>query len=296
MSDIIINEEVFKKIATKMNQRFAVELVLALGDKYPELHVDECMFKHTKVLNMCAETMGFTNFHHIQKYFNKEAKQIDNEKNQKNFFKRIEENLLYSFLLQSMNEESWNDIWIKRSQILLDIGVKLFYWRMEKENFNPTSKELENCFDLDVLIEYTTKEDLDEQIKSAISAYLISLPGYMSNYKYPDKIPNTVYEQHGYLKIQFISILNLLHKLDFDLHILNKDYLKNKDESYLEYFEIFSEIRKEIDEGFKNIEILTINDLLNIYISVLSIKKRKSIIKILEYSIKNQDIIKKLIK
>lgn len=228
MSNVIINELNFKKIAAKYNELFSVHIVTSpLGTKYPELFVGECKAKHTESLEMLAESMGFNNFHHIQEYFKKETKQIANLDNQNNFFLSMSEELLSSFLKNSLPNEE--DMWSNRAIILLNVAVALFYHRIKNEkNFSPTSYNLETCFECDTLHQYS-KQDVvvGGELKKLINSYLCSLPGWRANSD-DYKKSSTTTEQHGYLQMQFSNTFYLLHKLDYDLTLLSKSIIDEK--------------------------------------------------------------------
>lgn len=295
MSNVIINEVKFKKIAKIINQRYATAIICGkVGEKYPELSIDECVLPHNSILNALAEAFGFNNYDHIQKIFNKEENNKEKSKKvESNAILKMDKSLLSGLFKYYLLEGTRADQWIKRASTLLDVALDLFYYRVKNEsNFELTINNLESCFYYDTLYQYLDNDFKDIDLKHAISSYFINTPGWSS-----DRVTHGSIEQHGYLQAQFTGLFLLIKKFNDNVIIFNKDLnWESKNSEEIEYLENFSKIKEKINVFMKNNDNLLLCDLIKIYKETASVEQRKSIILIIEFVINNIDIVKMIVK
>lgn len=295
MSNIIINEVKFKKIAKTINERYATSIICGkVGEKYPELSIEECVLPHNSILNGLAEAFGFNNYDHIQKYFNKEEnKKETSKKIENNSILKMDKNLLSGLFKYYLLEGNSADSWIKRASTLLDVALDLFYYRVKNEaNFELTPFNLESCFYYDTLYQYLDMNLPDADLNNSLSSYFINTPGWSKERK-----SSSAVEQHGYLQFQFSGLFLLLKKFNDNVIIFNKDLnWESKNSEEIEYLENFSKIKEKINVFMKNNDNLHSYDLIKIYQETASVEQRKSIIVIIQYVINNIDIVKMIVK
>lgn len=292
MSDIIIDEDKFKKIVKKLTSGIAKHMVDKSG---LVIKADGSRFdgnlQHSLMLDVVSESFGFNNYHAIQGYFKKEEGSIfpliKSVKN-KECILLGDKDALKSFIKDNLilTPTDSLSIWVSRAIILLDIATDLFFHRVDNEiGFDCTMDNLRLCFNLDVLLEYI-KNGTDKVIVELLEGYVGSLPGAKD-------------EQHGYLQMQFIKIFGNFKNLDCNMVILTSDLFYTKNSNYHEYVYLYSSNDnnglKELIIDIINARDLVLNDLFVIYKDAMSVKQRKSIVEVYNYIMYNRAIVKKIL-
>lgn len=292
MSDIIIDEDKFKKIVKKLTSGIAKHMVDKSG---LVIKADGSRFdgklQHSLMLDVVSESFGFNNYHAIQCYFKKEEGSIfpliKSVKN-KECILLGDKDALKSFIKDNLilTPTDSLSIWVSRAIILLDISTDLFFHRVDNEiGFDCTMDNLRLCFNLDVLLEYI-KNGTDKVIVELLEGYVRSLPGAKD-------------EQHGYLQMQFIKIFGSFKNLDCNMVILTSDLFYTKNSNYHEYVYLYSSNDnnglKELIIDIINARDLVLNDLFVIYKDAMSVKQRKSIVEVYNYIMYNRSIVKKIL-
>ena len=215
-----IDEAKFKKTSKK------------LLNKLQEIPLNEIKdIKLTQVQEILAQSLGFRNMFDLQKnIFTNE-----NDFKPNNFpvdlshvpeqFHDIWKNGSGYFpkLFYSMNhEQSLNmivnlmefsaDMWRGRAISLINaILLALFYMRDEQEILLDSTVICEYLIFDNIIKLYQNRRDLPNNIRAALRAYLISLPGFQESAL---KQNDVVMEQHGYLQMQFASVFDKLIKIE----------------------------------------------------------------------------------
>jgi intracellular multiplication protein IcmO len=100
------------------------------------------------------------------------------------------------------------DMWKGRAISLISaIMMALTYMRDQKEILLDVEAIREYLILDNIIKMYKTRRDFPNHIRSAIRAYLVSLPGFQES---APKQNDTVLEQHGYLQMQFTKLLGSL--------------------------------------------------------------------------------------
>lgn len=100
------------------------------------------------------------------------------------------------------------DMWKGRAISLVSaIMMALVYMRDQKEILLDVDAIREYLILDNIIKLYKTRRDFPKHIRSALRAYLVSLPGFQES---APKQNDTVLEQHGYLQMQFTKILGSL--------------------------------------------------------------------------------------
>lgn len=104
--------------------------------------------------------------------------------------------------------EGGGDMWKGRAISLMSaVMMALVYMRDEKEILLDVEAIREYLILENIIKLYKTRKDFPKHISMALRAYLVSLPGFQES---APKQNDTVYEQHGYLQMQFTKILGSL--------------------------------------------------------------------------------------
>ena len=311
MNNIQVSKEDFAKIGKRLCKQLKTH-------SSEELSLSETQ-------EQLALAFGFRNYNGINTFFTKE--EVECEKINKNFSikTKISNERVVS---KNLNEEQFililkefidkRDMWgMKAVGLIESIIPALIYMREQKEiilDFLAIKEYL--IFD-NIIKLYKTRIDFPNEIKYFLRDYLFSLPGFQEN---APKQNNTVLEQHGYLQMQFHSILLSLIKIDKQNIIILSENILNKFTSinnYQNYSSIM--IRPDIIEitkqwenwensNFLNEEIvnlimanksklkrknLFIHDLIQLSFNYMDEKKRHNLFNIIFEFINNLTLTKK---
>jgi intracellular multiplication protein IcmO len=115
---------------------------------------------------------------------------------------------LTELLVSLMDDSGGGDMWKGRAISLISaIMMGLTYMRDQKEILLDVDAIREYLILENIIKLYKTRRDFPNHIRSALRAYLVSLPGYQES---APKQNDTVLEQHGYLQMQFTKLLGSL--------------------------------------------------------------------------------------
>lgn len=170
--------------------------------------------KHTDILNSISQSVGFKNWN----VYSAELKGKNKPYVYKNPFDSI--NLLFAigsaaqiteFLVfnafRENNNHTDNGIWKGRAISLASGIMRTLVWLRENEMFVLTGQTIYKSMDLSNMINLSKKEILPPHISEPLKTYLVSLPGYKSDAS--TEQPESTYDQHGYLQMQFKSIVDI---------------------------------------------------------------------------------------
>lgn len=113
-------------------------------------------------------------------------------------------------LLVSLMDDSGGDnaMWKGRAISLISAIMMALVWMRDRKEILLDVDVIRNYMILDNIIDLSKRKDLPTHVKQAIEAYLVSLPGYQASAG--KKQSETVFDQHGYLQMQFTKILGSL--------------------------------------------------------------------------------------
>jgi intracellular multiplication protein IcmO len=115
---------------------------------------------------------------------------------------------LTELLVSLMDDSGGGDMWKGRAISLISaIMMALTVMRDNKELLLDVDAIREYLILDNIIKLYKTRRDLPNHIRSALRAYLLSIPGFQES---APKQNDTVLEQHGYLQMQFTKLLGSL--------------------------------------------------------------------------------------
>ena len=112
-------------------------------------------------------------------------------------------------LTKIVSEENYNDTWIKRVIILIEaLSEGLFKQKKENLKLEILLKKVKLDSMINLYLDLKEKNIKSEKLFD----YLICLPGFRldENKNIPNKIPETVYENHGYIIMYLTESVNEL--------------------------------------------------------------------------------------
>lgn len=209
MNNIQVSKEEFAKISKRLCKQLKSQ------------SLEEMSLSKTQ--EQLALAFGFRNYNGINNFFTKSEEKYSSSN--KILEKSIQTKRLIS---QNLNEEQFililkefidtKEMWgIKAVGLIESIIPALIYMREQKEiilDFLCIKEYL--IFD-NILKLYKTRRDFPNEIRYLLRDYLFSLPSFNDNAPLVEGVPkqnNTVLEQHGYLQMQFHTILLSLIKID----------------------------------------------------------------------------------
>ena len=134
-----------------------------------------------------------------------------------------------------MDAAGGDPMWQGRAISLLSGVMMSLVWQRDNEGLLLGINKLREHLQLEKVVELAEKSyDGVEGISSALNAYLRSIPGYNPAEKDLTKQQPTVFEQHGYLQMQFTKVLGTLadsygHIFNTNLgHVVFRDVVLNR--------------------------------------------------------------------
>jgi hypothetical protein len=204
MHSIAIDEAKFKKtskkIVSKLNEQYSLNIKL---NSFHELF---------------AESLGYRNLFGLQKVFE------EGEEPTPSFifdlFKGLSsgQSTQIFFNLMDGQDSSSSSMWKGRALSLIStVLMTLTYMREQKEVILDAQVIREYLILDNIIKTYKSRKDFPDHIRAALRAYLLSLPGFQES---APKQGETVLEQHGYLQMQFSTILDKLSYIEKDNFII----------------------------------------------------------------------------
>lgn len=145
------------------------------------------------------------------------------------FFLQADAHSITDFLVRMMAETGGeNAMWKQRAISLISAVVLALVHVREQEGLHIDGSVISEYLNLGKIQQLLKIRDFPQHVVQSLKAYLRSLPGYQEN---APKQSETVFEQHGYLQMQFTRILKLLEnqsknalehtriKISFDTHM-----------------------------------------------------------------------------
>lgn len=177
--------------------------------------------KLSQMQEMLAQSLGFRNLHDLQQAFNRshnnnedfiQPKPMILSIKKPDIFDTIELEQAVQIVLNLMDSSSGGDMWRGRAiSLLISVLKALIYMRDNKE-LVLDAETIREYLILDNIIKlYKTRRDFPDSIRRDLRAYLTSLPGFQDS---APKQNDTVFEQHGYLQMQFLGALNRLKDIE----------------------------------------------------------------------------------
>jgi len=113
-------------------------------------------------------------------------------------------------LVVGMMSDGKSDIWGDRAQSFVAALIRVLVYMRDQGEIQMYIGEIREYLDLNQLLDTATREDLPTEITDGLNTYLRSLPGMTTEMIASRKFTSTVYDQHGYITMQLIPVLNLL--------------------------------------------------------------------------------------
>lgn len=145
------------------------------------------------------------------------------------FFLQADAHSITDFLVRLMAETGGdNAMWKERAISLISAVVLALVHVREHEGLHIDGTVISEYLSLEKIQQLSQRRDFPQHVLQSLKAYLRSLPAYQAN---APKQSETVFEQHGYLQMQFTRILKLLEdqptnalehtriKISFDTHV-----------------------------------------------------------------------------
>lgn len=199
--------------------------------------------KLSETQEMLSKTLGFRNFHELQKNINDESSSSINSSNKTkeftkdfNFFEKMSSHQIVD-LIDCFVHDSSVDIWSHKSlSLMLKISNLLTFLRDQKE-LELNTQIIRQHLDLDSIIKiFKKRKDLPENILSPIKEYLFFLPSFQEA---APKQNETVKEAHNYCVMPIYHALSILEKKSSNFMIAHRDWFE-----YHEKFMIKKDLQK----------------------------------------------------
>lgn len=198
-----IDEAKFLKTSKKLQQQLNYELEVDL--------------KLSKVQEMLAQSLGFRNLNSIQKAFTDLPAQQFKDSNlifsihNPDIFKTIDLDQSLQIIVNLMDKGN-HDMWKGRAISLISSVMTALIYMRDLNEIILDVEYIREYLILDNLIKlYKNRRDFPDKIRASLRNYLLSLPGFQES---APKQNDTVMEQHGYLQVQFVSVINKLKKIE----------------------------------------------------------------------------------
>lgn len=169
--------------------------------------------KHMNILNGISQSVGFKNWN----VYSSKLKENNKPYQYKNPFKNINElfekgsisQIVEFIIYTSFRDEGDNDIWKGRAISLCYAVIKPLVWMRNHNGFIISGQSIYNAMDLKNMIDLSYNLDIDKSSILGLQSYLVSLPGYKSENDRLIEQNETVNEQHGYIRMQFKTLITL---------------------------------------------------------------------------------------
>lgn len=201
-TNITIDEVKFfktsKKLLSKLNDTYSLEMKL------------------NQVQEFLAESLGFRNLNALQSVFsnNEDEQKVLKPISKKNIFQDIEHDQALQIILNLMNDNE-DGLWKSRAISLMSTVLSVIICMRDQKELIFDNNTITEYLILDNIIKtYKTRRDFPDNVRSEIRAYLNSLPGYNNDLDIGVKQNNVVYEQHGYLQMQFLKAIDQIKKIE----------------------------------------------------------------------------------
>lgn len=189
---IKLDEKSYKKISKKLSRQI---------QHHFEDNKDITLQNTQEIL---AQALGFRNEHSLLNYFNKPSKLEARKQENSHFFQTWEESDILFFLTSIFKKD--DTMWSNRAVALLSTVVKFLVYMRDQEEIKLNMETIREYLILDNIVKtYKTRRDFPNHIRSALRAYLVTLPGFQETAPLQS---DTTKEQHGYIQMQFDSIID----------------------------------------------------------------------------------------
>lgn len=134
---------------------------------------------------------------------------------------------LRSLIVSLMPDSGGDDMWKNRASALLAAVLQTLVYLRDSGELNMDVGTIRDSMPLDVIFDFTQREDLPEIAITLLNKYLLELPGFNMEEAMGGNISPKCYEQHGYLIMQLTGVLSELsstYKHIFDAPLGEVDY------------------------------------------------------------------------
>jgi virulence-associated protein VapD len=288
MHTLAIDEAKFKKtskkIVSKLNEQYSLDLKLS------------------SIQELLAESLGYRNLFALQKVF-QEGEQ-EKSTNKVNLFKGLSSGQSTQLFINLMDNYDGMSMWKGRAISLIStMMMTLIYMKEQGELYFDVEgisdvQSIREYLILDNIIKlYKVRRDFPDHIRSALKAYLVSLPGFQES---SPKQSDSVLEQHGYLQMQFSPILDKLAYIEKDNFVIaNRNWFEPgrvtvkkelRDLDCIDISWLDMEFYQDwIAKALKKTEVIRISDLLSYTSMIISPHKRSQMCFVLNSILNNFD-------
>lgn len=269
-----------KKLLSKLNDNFSLDLKL------------------NQTQEILAQVLGFRNLFELQQTISPGI-DINSNISKPFIFRELELDQAVQ-VIHNLMDGNGNDMWRTRAMTLINAVLKVLLYLQSKKEISIDSDTIRNYLYFDNLVSiYQTRKDFPEDISSTLYSYLSSLPGFKLDHP---KQNNVVLEQHGYLQMQFSSVLSTLQKIEQNNFIIadlnwfteiNTDLMVAPVIQELDFLEdswlAMDECSKWINtlHSKKQLKSIYVSDLLVYVTTIISPNKRNSMNLILQSILDN---------
>lgn len=304
---ISFDEQKFSKVSKKLLNQF--------NDLVPQ----ENQLKLTQVQEMLSKSFGYRNYYELKNSFNDERASVISSvpvgtsavtpmDTKVKFLSNMELESIMNLINLFMNKQSDSLLRDRAISFVSAVLFSLVELRDKKEIILDVTC-LKDYLLLDNIFKLREIKGLSNRAKEILSSYLNSIPGFQMSAVKQNSI---VYEQHGYLSMQFSGLLDKLEKIEndnfvvadsswflFDMNyklkispvLLNIDYLED---SWI-YMDSYQEWIKSLKKMNK-LENVTVLDLFQYIGTIMSPVKRDKMFVLLNVFLDNYHMARTLSK
>lgn len=275
--------------------------------------------KLTQIQEILSKSLGYRNFHDLNKFLsetkndeiliNKTTLENINNESGESFLKSLSSAQILkiiSSLISSTNTE--NLFWINRALNLMETVLLVLNYLRDQKEIEMSIEIIKEYLNIDILLKLHKRKDFPKEITTKIKNYLFILPGFEENVF---KQQVSVLENHGYLNMQFIPILNKLELVENNnLIIADKSwFIMNSTNSYLSlkpsllsieniedswiYLEQYQEWIMDLNKKNK-LNNVRVSDLLLYITTIMSIVKKDMMILMVRTLLDNYSIVSEI--
>lgn len=236
-----------------------------------------------------SQSLGYRNLYDLQKFING-LDSIEN-KNKESFLNEINSEQIIFFISLLIDGSQDGSIWKQRAVFLLSSIIPVIMYLKNENKIELNIETIRYYLDLDNIVMLNITNELPDEIKTYLSNYLSTIPGFTQSTLF-----STSYEQHSYLTMQINPVLNLLEKVENNDFIIYSKQWKNN-------FEI---IGKEINlnDSWMNMEghlkimnikdEVKVSDLISYISSIISPEEQNKVLLVLKSLLNNYQVASKI--
>jgi hypothetical protein len=211
MPDLNYNHPNYIRMDLAKFKKTTKELHYTVNEKYRELNSTELNQTNlSQIQELFSRSLGFRNYDAIIKHYSEHKHPTPSFKTGRflDDWKSEEIISLISFLMESYP----NDIWKSKGMALFTAIINtLCHMRDELEILLDSEVIREYLIFDNIFKLYKTRRDFPNQLRSALRAYLFSLPGFQES---APKQSDSVYSYHAQLQMIFNSVLTIIKNIE----------------------------------------------------------------------------------